>query len=418
MIKIYLLCILVCSICSTDLQAQTVKVSELGLETTPSKAIITALTSDNDTIIIDKMDMAWIVRPIELKAVKNKTVIIESGVEIIAKEKAFPKKSHALFKFIDCENIQIIGNGAKLCMNKDEYINGEWRHGISILGSIDISIENLSIQDTGGDGIYIAGSEKSTFSENIVLKSILSINNKRQGISIISGKNIQIYDSQFSKTFGTLPGAGIDIEPNRPEDTIENIFVSNSIFKDNFGAGIVISLGKLDASSTPVSIQFDNCTTQNNHSVDNSKAAAEIIVTANAIKPVTGELVFNNCTILDSNWGMLYSRKLFEAYSVSFVDCHVRNISGNGKSPIIYFEVTDYYKNLGSLGGFSFKNLYVEDINGPTFMTVRGSKIGTLTELKNVSANVISTTEFEEPVDYINYFSALNDEVNLNFTTK
>jgi parallel beta-helix repeat protein len=376
------------------------------------------MKSEIDTVIIDAAHSPWYLTPLIFENISNKVMVLEEGVEIIAKAGAFPRTNDALITLVDCDNFRILGNSAKLCMQKKEYLTGEWRHGISIRGSRNVKIQDLVIRDTGGDGIYIAGSNRNLYSENIVIKSIRSVNNRRQGISIISAKNVQVHDSRFSKTVGTFPGAGIDIEPNKSEDTIENIFVSNCIFEDNFGAGIVISLGKLTSSSTPISIQFDNCMVKNNHSVNNDHVAAEIIVTANGTSPVKGQLAFSNCIIRDSKWGMLYSRKLADAYSVSFVDCYVRNISSKGSYPIIYFEVPNYYENKGPLGGFSFKNLYVEETNGANFMTVRGSKIGTLSEIKDISANVISTEKFEEPVEYINYFSQLNNEVNLNFITK
>ena len=56
-------------------------------------------------------------------------------------------------------NIKIIGYGATIQMNKAEYavLNGEWRHGISLLSCINIEIYGLYLNESGGDGIYISG---------------------------------------------------------------------------------------------------------------------------------------------------------------------------------------------------------------------------------------------------------------------
>lgn len=99
------------------------------------------------------------------------------------------------------------------------------------------------IRDSGGDGIYIAGKGEGTFSENIYLENIKSINNKRQGMSIISAHNVFVKNCEFTETNGTLPEAGLDIEPNTPKDRIVKINFENCSFTNNNHSGILLSLG-------------------------------------------------------------------------------------------------------------------------------------------------------------------------------
>ncbi|WP_166521606.1 right-handed parallel beta-helix repeat-containing protein [Zobellia amurskyensis] len=378
-------------------------------------ALQSAITSAFDTVIVDRKYSPWYTKPLVFRNLKNKVIIFEAGVEIIAQEGGFPNTDDSLITFMHCKGISLIGNSATLCMLKDEYLTGEWRHGISIRGSDSIKIESLTIRNTGGDGVYIAGSKEKRYSENIIIKKIESINNKRQGLSIISGKRISISESIFSDTSGTLPGSGLDIEPNTFKDVVNNIQVSDCIFENNYGAGVTLGLGKLNSLSEKISINFSNCVLTSNHAPENKTVPAQLIIGSNAKSPIKGDIMFENCLFESSDWGMLYSRKLANSFEVSFKDCLVRNLSKNGSSPIVYFEVADYSENYGSLGGFDFQNLKVETENPVIFMTVRGSKKGTLRGVDNITGRVISTSLNDKKIEYLNYLPILNKNVSLIF---
>lgn len=395
---------------------QSFKVS--SFEGDAGTALKRAMASSYDTIILDKRPEGWTFGPTRIKGARNKILLIEEGVEIKAKQNAFLKSNDALFQFIQCEGIEIIGNKVTITMNKEEYTEGEWRHGISLREVKDFIIKDLTICNSGGDGIYIAGLARGSFSKNVLLERIHSINNKRQGISIISGSNIKISDCVFSDTKGTLPGAGLDIEPNNEEDIIRQIEVVNSVFQNNYRAGIMLALGKLKGSSEPVSIVFRNCRLKNNHSPENKKAAAEIIFGASKDDPVKGDVLFKNCIVESSNWGLFYSRKRADAYQVSFIDCAAINICAAGSWPPIYLEVPDYRQVTGPLGGYSFENLYLEYSSEVPFAIVRGSRLGTLSGLQNIKGDVTISGSGAENIKYINYDPKLNREVNLEITRK
>ncbi|MEO9891002.1 right-handed parallel beta-helix repeat-containing protein [Aurantibacter sp.] len=395
---------------ASNLFSQSVVVSSLN-NRNPESDIREALLSINDTIIVDKLGSPWILPPMKFNKLKNKVIVFEEGVEILAKSSVFLKTSDALFSFVDSQNIQIFGNAAKICMNKEEYTTGEWRHVISLRGCVNFKIKDLTLRDSGGDGIYIAGSKSRIFCEDIIIDNIKSLNNKRQGLSIISGKNIQINNSIFSETIGTLPGAGLDIEPNRPEDIIDNIKISNSRFINNYGPGIKLALHKLTAKSEDISIFVDNCVLVNNQSADNPRVPAELVIDANKSSPVKGAVKFKDCMIQNSKWGLLYSRKRADAFSVELVDCTANNMSQNESMPIIYLEVTDYYKNQGPLGGFIFKKLNVSSQNKVPLISVRGSRLGTLT-LKDIYADITYKGDLNQ-LEYIKYDPKINENVIL-----
>ena len=408
-LKLPLLLILI-GLFNYNAMGQSVKVSSFGVETDHSTAFIRAMESDQDTIIMDNIHQAWVLKPIILKEIQNKVIILEKGVEIHAKSGAFQKTSDALLTFIQCNNIKIYGNEGIMCMNKAEYTEGEWRHLISLRSCRDFHIQDLTVRDSGGDGIYIAGYGRGSFSENIVIDNVLSLNNKRQGISIISGKNILISNSRFSDTSGTLPGAGLDIEPNNENDVIVDIRVDACTFSNNYHSGVMLALGKLKSSSLPVSIYLSNSILRNNHSPEHPRSASEIIINANKDSPVKGEVVFENCVIENSKWGIFYSRKRADAFSVSFKNCIARNICQNASWPPILLEVPDYRNTTGPLGGFSFENLYLEYTHDIPVVVVQGSRFGTLENLKDFRGDITIKGGSSEYFKYVNY----NPEANVN----
>lgn len=383
-----------------------------------SSAMQKAMLSENDTLIIDKQETPWIFGPLHFSKIRNKTIRIEKGVEILAKKNAFPNTSDALLKFTDCDNIKILGAGTKLCMNKPEYTDGEWRHGISLRNCKNITIKNIEIHDTGGDGIYISGTKKGSFSENIFISNVVSTHNKRQGMSIISAQNVQIENSVFQNTIGTLPGAGVDLEPNTKYDRMENIVFSNCIFRQNDHAGIVLALNKLESDSRPVNILFIDCLIENNHNETNKYVAGEIIFGANKTKPVKGEVIFENCIIRNSKWGLFYSRKTDEAYQVTFKNCSAIDICKNESFPAIYLEVPDYYSGNFALGGYVFDNVFIKYSTNVPLIQIRGSRLNTLAHLSNVTGFITYEADDQKTMEYIKYDPVNNLGVTLNLQYK
>ncbi|MBT2163199.1 right-handed parallel beta-helix repeat-containing protein [Zobellia barbeyronii] len=396
--------------------AQSAKISTFDFTENPSNAIRKAIKSDYDTIIINKQFKPWVIQPIHFQNIINKVIIIEKGVEIHAINGGFGKSGDCLFKFDSCRNIEIIGNGAQLKMNKKEYTKGEWRHGISIRNCKDIKITDISIEGSGGDGVYISGNSsiKGTYSENISINRLISFNNKRQGLSIISAKNVLINKCVFKETLGTLPGAGIDLEPNNKFDRLESIVFLDCIFEDNDHAGILLALHKLEASSKPISVEFVKCLIRNNHNETNKYVASEIVFGANKVSPVKGSVIFDNCLIENSKWGMFFSRKVAQSYTVTFRDCTARNICKNNTYPAILLEVPDYFEGSYDLGGYVFDNVLIEyETKVPTIM-IRGSRINTLKSLSNVSGNLtLKTFNKVDKVAFIQYDPMNNVMVDL-----
>ena len=393
--------------------ASRIKVSTFGFKTDPSLALMQALKSDYDTLVIDLQQEDWVLTPMRIRNIANKVILLEKGVVLRAKPGAYTHRNDCLLKFIECTNIQILGTDNLLQMNKEEYVDGEWRNVIGLRNCKDVVIRNLTVRDSGGDGIYIDGFAKGTYSENIKICYVKSLNNKRQGISIISAKNVWIENCLFADTIGTFPGAGIDLEPDRKDNILEQITIINCVFQNNYNAGVKIALHKLEADSKPISVLFKGCSLINNHSVDNPKPSSEILIGANALTPVKGEIRFEDCTIKDSKWGILFSRKRADGFKVVFDGCKALDICQKTTGPMVYLEAPDGRIDVGPLGGFEFHDLKVKYRRNVPLLQVRGSRWRTM-KFQDFHFDVSYDAPLDQPVEYIRHSEGRNVNVHID----
>jgi hypothetical protein len=233
-------------------------------------AIQSAIDSGAPMVVVPFVGKPYYVDPITLA--NNQTVILEEGVVIAAREGSFRGGGDCLFSAENQKEITIIGYGAVIEMRKDDYQKkpyqkAEWRHAIFLAGCSDVLIEGVTIRSSGGDGIYIGrgrGKGNKTYCENIVVKNVLLDDHYRQGISVISARKLLIENVQIYNTSGTLPRSGIDFEPNRRDEILENCIVRGCEIAGNRGPGILFSLQNLHSESHPVSISVEDCTLYRN----------------------------------------------------------------------------------------------------------------------------------------------------------
>lgn len=150
------------------------------------------------------------------------------------------KTSYSLLRINNENNIDI--RNGKLIGDKESHNYGntpsthEWGMGIRIHAGKNINISNLNISNMTGDGIYISqyGNENENLnnSENIKINNCIINRNRRQGISIISGENIDIFNNAIYCIEGTNPQSGIDLESNYDYEKINNINIYNNVFYD------------------------------------------------------------------------------------------------------------------------------------------------------------------------------------------
>ena len=202
----------------------------------------------------------------------NQQLILESGVELQAKRGAFFGTGDCLLQANLVENMTIIGYGATLRMwradyGRAPYPRGEWRSGLSLRGVRNVGVFGLTIRETGGDGIYLDSSEEATKGtppsryncENVVIRDVRSLGNYRQGASVIGAVNLTVSNSIFADTAGTPPSAGVDLEPDNPQQRISAVSFTNCTFQNNSGAGVDMFFLAFSNYSADVSATFTDC---------------------------------------------------------------------------------------------------------------------------------------------------------------
>ena len=200
------------------------------------------------TYLIDAVKSIW------LKS--NVTLTMAPGAIL----KAIPNNAeyYAILRVSDVQNVKI--SGGVLLGERNEHLgrSGEWGMGIRITGSKDVLVQDTVCNEFWGDGFYIGEGANGRTSENIRLIGIKADQNRRQGLSLISGRNIEISGAQMTNTHGTAPAAGIDIEPNNVRNILDNVTITDLYTSGNQGAGILISSGALAGTRNAVSIKVIN----------------------------------------------------------------------------------------------------------------------------------------------------------------
>lgn len=250
-----------------------VDASTFGYDPTDATAALQAAINTGQNVYIPDMETDWIVSPILLNQ-SNQDLLFESGVTVTAKSGSFLGVNDSLFSAHFVSNVTLSGYGATFRMNQSDYQqspypSGEWRMGISLQHASDIEIRGLTIKDTGGDGIYVGAFgpvEEVAYSENILIQDVVLDNSYRNGISVVSAKNVTIDNAVITNTSGTVPQTGIDIEPNDNNNLIENIVVRNSIINTNAANGITFWLNNFDDPSMQVTGTIENVTIVGNQS--------------------------------------------------------------------------------------------------------------------------------------------------------
>lgn len=226
----------------------------------------------------------------------NSVIYFQSKSKLIKSASAL--KKYQLININNLDNVILINPTLYGDRMVHKSKDGEWGMGISIISSTNINIINSDIRNFWGDGIYISRLGTSN-SNNILIDGGIIDNNRRNGISIINGNNINIKNLIVSNTNGTLPMAGIDIEPNSNSDNINNVVVANVKSINNAQTGFLLffesMLGNLDKN---INISFINCSDKGSeHAISIPGLRNDYKSTVRKLK---GNIVFKNFKSYDS----------------------------------------------------------------------------------------------------------------------
>ncbi|WDF57133.1 right-handed parallel beta-helix repeat-containing protein [Mucilaginibacter sp. KACC 22063] len=220
----------------------------------------------------------------------NQNVTFLKGGSLVLQPSGQP--NYQMIRIHDVSNVTITG----MVLKGDKYTHttktGEWGMGVSIRGASSVQINSSTIEQCWGDGIYIAGTAKTPFSDHVVLNDITCNDNRRNAISVISVRDFKINKGLLSNTSGTPPMCGLDLEPNNNSNVLDNIQVNDLITKNNL-YGISFYLSPLNGSVPKAS----NVTITNHQDIGSKTAVQFGSRGAN----ISGQVVIQNASWTDNN---------------------------------------------------------------------------------------------------------------------
>ena len=322
-------------------------------------ALQAAINSGAKKVIIEKMAGPWIVNQMQLA--NNQELFFEPGVVVQAKKGEFHRKSAALFNAWEKTNVKLIGPDATFRMHRDDYDSpdyekAEWRHILNLHGCENVTIQGLTLTESGGDGIYLGAGNNHKPCQNITIRDVVCDRNYRQGISVISAENLLIENCVLNNTAGIAPGAGIDFEPNLAKERLVNCVMRNCQIESNESAGILLYLRPLDGTSEPVSIRIENCVTRGTNSF-----SAYIVTSCGPTGPVQGSIDFVNCHFEDQEKAAInVQSKPQRGLRLRFIDCI---LADSAKKPVqsAPIQFGTQRGDLEATGGVEFVNLTVRE---------------------------------------------------------
>ncbi|MFO8078840.1 MAG: right-handed parallel beta-helix repeat-containing protein [Armatimonadota bacterium] len=360
-----------------------------------TEALQAAINSGAETLIVEDMGSPWIVTPIELAS--NQEIVFEEGVEILAKRGEFKGRGDSLFTARDIENVTLRGYGATFRMWQEDYANpdlyepAEWRMALALRGVTDVTVLGLTLRDSGGDGIYLGRGSGGKTNLNVHIKDVICDNNYRQGISVITGENVLIEDTIMRDTSGTAPQAGIDFEPNGPQERIKNFVMRNCLTENNNSSGYMFYLGSLNADSEPLSIRIEGCRSVNDHG-----SAVQFSVGGTLESAVGGTVEFIDCVFESSRGAGINISKPARQGALRFERCAVLNTAGDSGalSPIVFGSRTSADT---PVGGVEFVDVVVRDLPDRPLMRY-GDQAGGI-PVEDITGNIILIDEAGERTD-------------------
>lgn len=297
----------------------------------------------------------------------NKSLSIKMDYNANLKAIANDSTGYSILTITDTEGFYL--QGGKFTGDKGTHsgTSGEWGQCIVIKDSKDIIIKDTHCVDGWGDGIYVYTDDApGLWSENILIDNVVLNNNRRNALTLKSVKNVTLLNSTFSNTSGTMPEAGIDIEPDSLTDMASDIVISGCKFYGNNHQDIVLGggVGTKD-------LKINNC---NFDSEDSS-------INAQGVKNAIQSLSISDCSF--STKSLVGSLANIDSFTISSSDFKSTRNDRQGLGFIIFENVNLNLNNSPLIVGFSVF-LDIKDggdskinVNGCNFLNIHNGLVRT-----------------------------------------
>ncbi|WP_343686355.1 right-handed parallel beta-helix repeat-containing protein [Chryseobacterium gleum] len=255
-----------------------------------------------------------------IKLNNNSVLLFDNNSQL--KLKPTDKGGYAIININNKKNVSIYN--AKIIGDRNEHLGtkGEWGMGISINDASDVKVYNAVIKNCWGDGIYIGG---KNFSNNVTISGGLIDNNRRNGISIIGGDNILLQDLVISNSNGANPQTGIDLEPNNQQNKKLNVSLKSILTFNNKLNGLSFYLDNLKDTVTSNNVQilvddYRDLYSTNGMSYSNRKSETK--------KSLNGSILLNN---IDLKYNVKPFRYLYNNSSLDNINLKVNDFKSDHK---------------------------------------------------------------------------------------
>lgn len=204
----------------------------------------------------------YIINP-DISIKLNSNVKLNLADNAVLKAKPTKEANHEIINITNVNNIEVSGGSIIGDRKTRTGKTGEWGHGIKIVGSRSIRISDIAISDCWGDGVYIGSTDLQRYSENVAIERFTIDNCRRNGITIISGRNVKIIDGVIANTRGVNPQAGLCLEPNNKSEFIQNVLIDKLTTIGSGGYGILFGFGRYANSPNNISVTINSYTDRN-----------------------------------------------------------------------------------------------------------------------------------------------------------
>jgi hypothetical protein len=136
---------------------------------------------------------------------------------------------------------------------------GEWGMGVLAFAANDWSIgPGVRIHNCWGDGIYIGGERRvGDYCQRFVIDGVEVFNCRRNGISVIGGRDGEIRRVNIYDIDGAAPQGGIDLEPDKPNKPNRNITIRDGRIR-TAQVGIYVTVANENVTITGMDISCIN----------------------------------------------------------------------------------------------------------------------------------------------------------------
>lgn len=179
------------------------------------------------------------------------------------------------FNIVDCDDVEISGGtiiGERETHDSSTHSDFPSRtqgYGIEIQNSRNIRIENIDISQMWGDAIVLSMPNNALeydedYNKDIVIQNCKLHDCERQGISIVIGRFVEIFNCEIYNISGHAPESGIDIEPEgtnvNHDISIDNCHIhNNGVDNTAEGAGHTFDYNPSILTSNSYNIRIANC---------------------------------------------------------------------------------------------------------------------------------------------------------------